>query len=57
MGYYDDQDGQRRGKENRRSGGKFGYFLSGLIGVIVGALVVALLFQIFLEKRTQTLLR
>lgn len=44
MGYYDDQDGQRRGKENRRSGGKFGYFLSGLIGVIVGALVVALLF-------------
>ncbi|WP_026314541.1 S1C family serine protease [Heyndrickxia acidiproducens] len=54
MGYYDDHHEEGvRAKKNRR-GGKFGYFLSGLIGVIAGALIVALIFPSFLGNNTET---
>lgn len=44
MGYYDDHTQER---SNRKRGSKAGYFFSSLVGVIVGALIVALAFPMF----------
>ncbi|MDZ5710628.1 S1C family serine protease [Jeotgalibacillus haloalkalitolerans] len=45
MGYYDDHTNTER--SNKKSGSKAGYFFSSLVGVIVGALIVALAFPMF----------
>jgi len=43
MGYYDEQPNQPQPPRRQKKGGKLGLFLSGLIGVIVGALLVWLI--------------
>ncbi|KOO48308.1 2-alkenal reductase [Viridibacillus arvi] len=49
MGYYDNINGEDRSRSKKRSG-RAGYFFSGLIGVIIGALLVWLLMPSMVDR-------
>ncbi|KHD84794.1 PDZ domain-containing protein [Bacillus ginsengihumi] len=49
MGYYDENHQEGRHQPNKR-GGKLGYFITGLVGVIVGALIVTFAFPSVLKN-------